>query len=68
MFDILTATLCPKLCKLNLSDIDCVCMHDVMLSGKGFTWDGVIGRGARERKNPQGTGLAAHSFIALALN
>ncbi|RMX44068.1 hypothetical protein pdam_00015034 [Pocillopora damicornis] len=35
---------------------------------QGFTWDGVIGRGARERKNPQGTGLAAHSFIALALN
>ena len=28
----------------------------------------MIGRGARERKNPQGTGLAAHSFIALALN
>ena len=35
MFDILTATLRPKLCKLNLSDIDCVCMHDVMLSGEG---------------------------------
>lgn len=28
----------------------------------------MIGRGARERKNPQGTGLAAHRFIASALN
>ena len=45
MFDTLTATLCLKLCKLNLSDIDCVCMHDVMLSGEGV----YLGWSDRER-------------------